>query len=777
MRAVPLLLTLACGGPTPDPWDPGSPPFEPASLASPELAPPGQTLTLDVSPIVAGRAATWTVTGLNPGELVYIGRSIAGTGAGPCLPTFGGLCLDLLPSVVLHAAARADGSGAATFTANVPTQVPSGVSVAFQAAARRGPGGADSTKSAAVTRQVGVPVDTGGASGLITRPPNPTCLAAARPATGFNLSLTRVYSTATLNLPTILAQPPGDDSQWYAGELGGVIKRFPNTASPTATTVLDIHARVVSGNELGLLGMTFDPDFATNGYLYVSYTGGSFGSPVSRVSRFRSTNGGQTFDPASEVILFSVAQPFSNHNGGNIQFGRDGYLYLGLGDGGSANDPGNRAQNLNVVLGKMLRVDPQGNSYVIPPDNPFAGGGGAPEVWAWGLRNPWRWSFDRLTGTLWAGDVGQDAWEEVSIVERGGNYGWKRMEGTHCANPPGCDAPEFIPPVYEYPHAGGSASIIGGYVYRGSAIPSLYGTYLFGEFYTGEVFALTLDGNGRGTAEVVAQRAGMQGSTFAEDQQGELYIADYAGRIFKITEASPPVGPVFPQRLSETGCFDPNDPTQPAPGLIPYAPRVELWSDGLAKRRWMALPDGMTIGVDPASGDWSFPIGTVLAKEFSWGGHPVETRLFMRHADGGWGAYTYVWDPGGADATLVTAGTELDLGGGKTWQVPSQGRCFSCHTSAAGTTLGLETAQLNGDLDYGGTLANQIDTLDAIGMFAVSPGGPRNLPALPSLTGADPAEARSRAYLHANCSFCHRPGGGGLGGLDLRYGTAFGATG
>ena len=779
MRSVTLLAAalLACADPPApgDPWDPAATPFEAAVLPAAEVAPPGQSLTLSVSPLVAGRSATWTIGGLNPNELVYVGRTITGTGAGPCLPTFGGLCLDLRNPVGLHGTVRADATGTANLVLTVPANAPSGISVSFQAAALRGVGGADSQKSNAITATVGLPIDTGGLSGLTSRPPNPTCVAPPRPATGFDLALTRVYSTASLSLPTTLIQPPDNNTVWYAGELDGVVKRFPNTTSPTATVALDITARVVSGGELGLLGMAFDPDFANNGYLYVSYTGGSTGSPVSRISRFTSSNGGQTFAANSEAVIFSVNQPFSNHNGGNIIFGPDGYLYFGLGDGGSANDPGNRAQNKNNLLGKMLRLDVQGATYTIPPDNPFAGGGGAAEVWAWGLRNPWRWSFDRLTGTLWAGDVGQDAWEEISIIERGGNYGWKIMEGNFCANPPGCNQADLIQPVYEYPHSGGGASVVGGYVYRGSNIPSLYGTYLFAEFYTGEVYALTLNGSGLGTAEVVAQRAGMQSATFAEDQNGELYIADYAGRIFQITEAAPPAGPIFPQRLSDTGCYEAQDPTVPTPGLIPYAPRVELWSDGLDKRRWMALPDGTTIDVN-ASGDWLFPIGTVLAKEFSWAGRRVETRLFMRHSDGGWGAYTYLWDATETDATLVTTGTDLDLGGGKPWHVPDQGECFSCHTTAANVTLGLETAQLNSDLDYAGVIANQIDTLDAIGMFTVSPGGPGALPALPTLAGADTAAARSRAYLHANCAFCHQPGGGGLGGLDLRYTTAFADT-
>jgi uncharacterized repeat protein (TIGR03806 family) len=280
------------------------------------------------------------------------------------------------------------------------------------------------------------------------------------------------------------------------------------------------------------------------------------------------------------------------------------------------------------------------------------------------------------------------------------------------------------------------------------------------------------DGAGGVDVSTVATQANMQTATFAEDQNGELYVADYQNRIWQVTQAAPPAGPVFPQHLSETGCFDPANPTIPTGGLIPYEPRAPLWSDGLEKRRWMALPNGDTVTVGP-DGDWQFPIGTVLAKEFSWQGAPVETRLFMRHTDGDWGAYTYVWD--GADATLTTSGRTLDLGAGKTWDVPSTAQCFECHTAAAGWSLGLETAQLNSDLAYTGGVANQIDTLDAIGMFTVTPGEPATLPALPLLGGPDTAEAQSRAYLHSNCSTCHRPGANRTN-LDLRFDTSFADT-
>lgn len=778
MRWLPLLLIVACAPEdTASPWGPASS-FADVLPSDGPLTPPGVPPVLSVTPLPLGRPATWTVTDLDPNEWVYVGRSVATGGARACPPALGGACLDLRGNVEIHARVRANAAGVATFTTNVPDTAPAGLVVRFQAAAIRGPGGADSVISNMVAETTYEPFDTfAGSPGLLSRPSNPTCVAPARPATTFALSMTRVYPSVSLTVPTTLVQPPGDNTVWYVGEQGGIIKRFPNVTNPSTTTAMNLTPRVVSGGELGLLGMTFHPEFPTQPYLYVSYTGGTRGSPISRISRFTTSDGGLTFTVGSEVVLMSVNQPASNHNGGNLMFGPDGYLYWGLGDGGSANDPWNNAQNTNNVLGGMVRIDVNGAGYTIPADNPFAGGGGAPELWAWGLRNPYRWSFDRLTGDLWAGDVGQDAFEEIDVVVAGGNYGWRPMEANQCVNPPGCNDPSFIPPVHAYAHGGGSASVIGGFVYRGTAIPRLYGAYLFAEFYSGQVTGLFPNGQGGLTASVVAQRAGLQAATFAEDQHGEIYVMDYAGRIDRLTAAAPG-GAAFPARLSQTGCVDPANPQQPASGLIPYTPRVELHADGLDKRRFLALPNGTEIGVQ-ADGDFDLPIGTVLVKELSWQGDPVETRLFMRHADGDWGAYTYVWNAQGTDADLVVGGLDVALPGGPNWHVPDQGECFSCHTSAAGRSLGLEVAQLNQDQDYsavGGSVGNQLDTFDSIDLLTDPLPDPATLAALATLGGGGTDAEQARSYLHANCAHCHRPGGGALGGIDLRWSTPYAAT-
>jgi glucose/arabinose dehydrogenase len=238
-----------------------------------------------------------------------------------------------------------------------------------------------------------------------------------------------------------------------------------------------------------------------------------------------------------ERILMIVAQPYANHNGGMVTFGPDGFLYIGLGDGGSGGDPDNRAQNCNDLLGKILRIDVNhGDPYGIPPDNPFAQAGGRPEIYAVGLRNPWRFSFDFKTGEFWTADVGQNKWEEIDLVTRGGNYGWRVMEGAHCYSPVFfCETRDLISPILEYAHEKGRCSIIGGYVYRGRAISDLTGQYVFGDYCSGEIFSLQrpLRDQAIGVLEEI-RNTSLRISSFGEDESGELYVLDHGGGIYRI---------------------------------------------------------------------------------------------------------------------------------------------------------------------------------------------------------------------------------------------------
>ena len=631
-------------------------------------------------------------------------------------------------------------------------------------------------------------------SGLDSRPSNTTCLATNEPGFGVAVSSTRVFPNLSFDSPTLMLQAPGDDSKWYVLQKNGVVLTFASSDSTSsASTFVDLRDRVVPDGEGGLLGMAFDPNYATNQRVYLSYTAAptASGSVLeSRISRFQIA--GSALNPGSESVLLTLAQPFTNHKGGNIVFGPDNLLYAGFGDGGDAGDPGNRSQNRGVLFGKILRLDVSGGgAYAVPAGNPFAsggvrcqagqasGGGICAEIYAYGFRNPWRWSFDKASATpdLWVGDVGQNTWEEVDHVQAGGNYGWRLREGAHCYNPStncttSADGSPLVDPVAEYSHALGN-SITGGYIYRGTAIPALVGRYVFGDFGSGTVFALLPDAGGALQVKQILS-TGASISSFAQGSDGELYYVDYGGTLHKLVPGSAPASPIK-TLLSQTGCMSASNPTQPAAGLIPYAPVAPSDQNGASKTRWMALPDNTTITVE-ADGDWTFPMGTVLVKNFTLSGQLVETRLFMRHSDSGnWGGYTYRWNSTHTDATLVSGGLTETIGT-QDWTYPSEAQCLQCHTSAAGRSLGLETRQLNSSITYPATgrTVNQLSTLQSLGLFANTLTVQDAYP--------DPADTtqgtanRARAYLHTNCAQCHRPNGGTSVSLDLRYSTAMATT-
>jgi glucose/arabinose dehydrogenase len=301
------------------------------------------------------------------------------------------------------------------------------------------------------------------------------------------------------------------------------------------TPFLDIVDRVGSGgSEQGLLGLAFHPNYAENGHFYVNYTDRN-GNTV--IARFSVSDNPDQADPASEVQLLGVEQPFGNHNGGMLAFGPDGYLYLGLGDGGSAGDPFGNAQSLSTLLGKILRIDvDDGDPYAIPPDNPFASGGGRPEIWAYGLRNPWRFSFDLLTNDLYIGDVGQNQWEEIDFLPAGSpggaNFGWNYREGAHPyeGSPPA--GLNLIDPVAEYDHSQG-CSVTGGYVYRGQDLPDWSGVYLYGDYCSGLVWGLLHLPDGSWQNARLFE-SGARITSFGQDQAGEIYLVDYQGGIYRL---------------------------------------------------------------------------------------------------------------------------------------------------------------------------------------------------------------------------------------------------
>jgi uncharacterized repeat protein (TIGR03806 family) len=587
------------------------------------------------------------------------------------------------------------------------------------------------------------------------------------------VQLTRVFNNLSFSDPIWMGQLPGVPGYWYVAEQQGRIYRFVDGPTTTvAELVLDIRGPVSSpSNEEGLLGVAFHPDFASNGRVFLYYTGAG---QTSVLSEFTSSDGGATIDPASESELVSVSQPYWNHNGGALDFGPDGLLYWGLGDGGSGGDPGDRAQDVNEWFGKVHRIDiDSGSPYGIPSDNPFASGGGRAEIYAWGLRNPWRFSFDSATGQLWLGDVGQNDWEEVDQIALGGNYGWNVMEGNACYSPSsGCNTAGLLRPHATYSTGPGDA-VIGGVVYYGAAISELNGVYLYIDNNGGELYGLFYDPVSGLPAPSELVNTTRDISHFATGLDGEVYLTDYGnGQLYQMQRAGTAQVDTFPQTLSATGCFSDTASLTPVDGLIPYAPSHAFWSDDADKGRWLAIPDGTTIAIG-ADGDWELPIGSVTVKHFDVAGQPVETRLMVRHDDGEWGGYAYAWDADGLDATLLAGGLLVDLPG-QTWSVPTRNACMQCHTVAAGGTLGLETAQLNvmGNYPSTGRSANQVATLDHIGLFADSPGDPSTLPVLPGRDAGGGDEEMARAWLHTNCSQCHRPDGPSRGDIDFRWDTA-----
>ncbi len=341
-------------------------------------------------------------------------------------------------------------------------------------------------------------------------------------------------------------QNAGDGSnRLFVIERDGRIKVFQNQTNVNSTKLfLDITDRVTAGGETGLLGLAFHPNFENNGYFYVNYTAPN---PLHTViSRFQvSTSNPDSADKNSELILLTYDQPYSNHNGGCVAFGNDGYLYTSAGDGGSGGDPQGNAQNITTLLGKIIRIDvnnPQPPlNYGIPSDNPFVDSTNInvrKEIFAWGMRNTWRFSFDPNTGWLWAGDVGQDTYEEVDIIQNGKNYGWRCYEGNHPYNLSGCNG-VYEPPIWEYSHSLGY-SITGGYVYRGQNVPELYGKYIYGDYGTAKVWSIDYDGVNPAVNTLITTAAGSI-TSFGVDENKELYLVSFNGKIYRFIPTSVPV--------------------------------------------------------------------------------------------------------------------------------------------------------------------------------------------------------------------------------------------
>ena len=575
--------------------------------------------------------------------------------------------------------------------------------------------------------------------------------------------------------------------------------------------------------------MAFHPGYATNRSFFVFYStlsttpGLATNKLHERLSRFQTmADNSDQADPNSEVVLINQYDRADNHNGGDLHFGPDGYLYVSVGDGGQQKDTLGNAQHIDKdFFSGILRIDvdklpanlepnPHPSvitnasglaNYSVPADNPFVGAATfnglavdpaklRAEFWAVGLRNPWRFSFDPATGRLYCGDVGQDTYEEVDIIVKGGNYGWSYREGLH----PGPRTPPsgitFIDPILEYRH--GSAinqgySVTGGVVYRGSRIAQLFGAYVFADYVSGNIWALRDDGTNTVSFQLLANDRNI--SAFAIDPvNGDVLMTDHVeGTIKRLDYNTTQTGTPVPPTLADTGAFSDLTSLTPNPGIVPYDINVPFWSDQAEKTRWFSAPNtNLTIGFDP-NNRWSFPTGTVWIKHFALeltNGVPesqkrLETRFIVRNAAGVYGV-TYRWGDSATNATLVPAeGMDepfviYDGGTVRTqvWHYPSRTECLSCHTAVGGWALGFNTPQMNREVDYGQGPENQIAALSRVGYFSSPVTNINTLRALAHPTNtACSVEYRVHSYLTANCVQCHQPGGTALGYWDARITT------
>jgi uncharacterized repeat protein (TIGR03806 family) len=585
------------------------------------------------------------------------------------------------------------------------------------------------------------------------RPPNPGCFAHEPPPAHERYRLVRAFEGALsgTDARALTCMEEDEGGAFFLTTQGGRVIRVEGASSRVVYDVAD-HADFSFG-ENGLVSIALSPSFATDGHAYIVYSAPSDTAPfLSRVARI--TYDGTSF--GDERTVLDVDQFAGTHSGNHVAFGPDGSLYYSIGD--------DLRTDLNAsptnLPGSVLRLGVSVEPYAIPADNPFADGvSAAPEVFAFGLRNPWRFLFES-DGTLLLGDVGQDSREEVDRIVAGGNYGWPTREGTLCfrSDSP-CGDETLIDPIVEVTHAE-ARSIVPGY--------RLDGRTLFADFNSGTIFSFE---EGREDPDV---RVEIEGRfpivSFARGREGVIYVLRFdasggEGGVYRVEPAPPPEASTFPTLLSETGCVDPDDPREPAGGLFEFTPEAELFSDGAHKRRWLALPDDARIEVAD-DGDFVMPEGTVLVKHFGFGARLHETRVLMRTASG-WNGYSYRWNDAQTDAELLDAGfVEVLPESGVRWQYPRRSQCPECHTDAAGYTLGLEAHQLD-DAELS-SLAEQVYFVPGLDAAAIR----RDRPLVAAPFGTGSVAERARAYLHANCSFCHRPGGPGGGDFDLRASLA-----
>ncbi len=602
----------------------------------------------------------------------------------------------------------------------------------------------------------------------------------------------RVFPARKFRNPVFMAQEPGT-SRLLVAELGGKVYAFDkhDASGESQELFLDVGRQIYA--------FAFHPRYAQNGQVVTFCPQSAHDNSLSSVSRWQTNlNGPRSCQADSEDVI--IQWPSGGHNGGEAIFGPDGYLYISTGDGTGGSDPNATGQGVDDLFSVIMRLDvdqpDEGRGYSIPKDNPFLEIPNArPEIWAFGFRNPWRMSFDPESNRLYVGDVGQDLWEMIWDVRRGGNYGWSVREASHAFHPHKPSGPgPILPPIIEHSHID-CRSITGGYVYRGDKLPELQGAYLYGDYQYGKIWGLRYDGE-RVTWQMELADTALQIPAFALSRDGDFYVVDHlTGELFELVPA-PPTAAVarFPRHLSETGLFADTAGHELAPGLVPYSVNTPQWLDGAMAERFFGLPENHTIHFVERSTDantWGFADGSVTAQTIFWEDHQgdpktrrrIETRVMVKQEDH-WLGYSYVWNDSQTDAQLAPAdGMDVRLpselnprlrGDSPNWRVPSRNECMVCHSRAAGFVLGLNTVQMNRQHAYGVRSENQLAALSEAGFFDTPLGkSPEELGRLPN--AYDPTEElepRARAYLHVNCSMCHVSDGGGNAQFQVRHDLA-----
>ena len=625
------------------------------------------------------------------------------------------------------------------------------------------------------------------------------------------------FPNLTFDSPLAITSAPGSNRLFVVEQAGKIFSFNNDPLAAVPDPVVDL--KQSRDGLQAIYGLAFHPKFTQNRFVFICYVDSTFDREEgTRVSRFRMTDDDPPrIDPNSE--RFIIDWRAGGHNGGCLKFGPDGCLYISSGDSEVPNppDPLRAGQDVSNLLSSILRIDvdhsdpgdpddpTDDRNYRVPSDNPFLQTEGArPEIWSYGFRNPWKMSFDRLTGDLWVGDVGWEMWEMIYRVERGGNYGWSVTEGRQSVLPEQNRGPTpILPPAIDHPHSE-AGSITGGFVYRGNRLQALRGAYIYGDFQTGIVWAAQLQRDGVTQVDEIA-RTPLQLVAFGEDNDGELYLLDYRDRIYRLV-ANPEEtqSHKFPRKLSETGLFASVKSQTPSPGVITYSINAHQWADHTRSERYFAIPDSGRISMDDR-GNWQFPPGSVIAKTVIMdhvlvrpADNPttrtvrLETQILHREAQS-WRPYTYAWSADQTDAELVDEtgfSRELRVSDRhapdgirvQTYRFAGRKECLLCHNpwvEAQSTVHGVQSAsllavsgqQLNRDHPYGDVTAGQLQTFLHISLLddRLSRGIDQAARFADPYDNTADLNERARAYLHVNCAHCHQLGAGGTATIALSH--------